>query len=160
MGFCWSLSFLVKFWENIPRAAEFRGKKVCSHVGQECQVTLGVGLPLQECGAGRGWGVHPPAASPQIFHLQSQPSLVCFLRPVSSARLHARQLPGHGASAGLGVRLLPCPEPSLLPLLLKALPSPGRPCEAFPLAGPGPTHRPCDALVITPGPVPSFISHQ
>lgn len=36
LEFCLSLSFLVKLFENIPRAAESGGKKCCSHLGQDC----------------------------------------------------------------------------------------------------------------------------
>lgn len=65
-----SLSFLVKLWENILRAAEFRGKMVCSHVGQERQGDGGAGLPLQEVEWVRLGVCTTQGASSQILHLQ------------------------------------------------------------------------------------------
>lgn len=103
---CLSLSFLVKLFENIPRAAESGGKKCCSHLGQDCQ-----GEGVAPCSEGPeaalvgeqsrqtpGAGEHPPRGS------SSQVLPGCAL----DCRVTCCQLPVPG---GVGEVPLPAPPP-------------------------------------------------
>lgn len=122
---------------------------------------VGVGLPLQEGRVDGGCGCAPPRGLPPKFSICNLSSVSCAssgLRPLPPCMppLPPCMPPNPQRLNWAGLRLFPCLEPSLLPRLLKALPYPGRPSLAFPLAGPVPTHRPCDA---SPSSHPALCRH-